>query len=147
MGDTGGSTNRENANARYARQGKATRMAASRAAAAASAPRPPPLDAAPGWSAGQLEALGYAVAAVAGGSGLGGRRAVRRGAGGRLHRATLVPPASGGCAADFGEGEELLTLGDALRCCESLPGDGGWPIDWDAVAAHATRDATLGLLD
>ena len=65
----------------------------------------------------------------------------------RLHRATLVPPASGGCAADFGEGEELLTLGDALRCCESLPGDGGWPIDWDAVAAHATRDATLGLLD
>ena len=39
----------------------------------------------------------------------------------------------------------MLTLERALRCCESLPGDGGWPIDWHAVAAHAQRDATLGL--
>ena len=145
-GDTDGSAHRENTSARDARQRKAAHMAASRAAAAASAPRPPPPDAAPGWSAAQLEALGHAVAAVSGGNGgLGGRHAVRRGADGRLHRAMLVSPASGGYAADFGEGEELLTLEDALRCCESLPGDGGWPIDWQAVAAHAARDATLGL--
>jgi len=92
--DADGSTNRENVKTRNARQRDATRKAASRAAAAASAPRPPPLDAAPGWSAGQLEALGYAVAAVADGSGgIGGRRAVRRGACTHTrvqHRHTLI---------------------------------------------------------
>ena len=70
-----------------------------------------------------------------------GRSAVRRGTDCQLRRAALVPCAGGGYAADFGEGEEMLTLERALRCCESLPGDGGWPINWDAVAAIAQHSA------
>ena len=66
---------------------------------------------------------------------------MRRGTDCQLRRAALVPSADGGYAADFGEGEEMLTLERALRCCESLPGDGGWPINWDAVAAIAQHSA------
>ena len=93
-----------------------------------------------------MASLGRAVAAVAGG-GLAGRTAIRRGSDGRLHAAVLACAASGGFAADFGKGQEQLTLADAMRCCEALPGDtgAGWAVDWQAVADHVRDDPTLGL--
>ena len=85
------------------------------------------------------------MAAVAGG-GLAGRTTIRRASDGRLHAAALACAASGGYAADSGEGLEQLTLTDAMRCSGALPGDVGigWDVDWQAVADHVRDDPTLG---
>ena len=40
---------------------------------------------------------------------------------------------------------EQLALWDAMRCSETLPGDAGWVVDWQAVVDHVRDDAMMGL--